>query len=181
MLKRTSIKNHYHEIQLTSRRSMVAIIVITIIIGFLIARLAYLQIYKNILYTTLSTQNAIDLIPIEPTRGLIYDRNGVLLAENIPVFSLDIIPQQVPNLSKTIAELGKVVELSDSDIMQFNKQLKQRRRFDEIPLKLRLSEAEVARFTENQYQFPGVIIKARLMRHYPYGESFSHMLGYVGR
>src|SRR5207253_7536393 len=69
----------------------------------------------------------------------------------------------------------------DSDITQFKKQLKQHRRFDEIPLKLRLTDMEVARFTENQYQFPGVIIKARLMRHYPYGESFSHVLGYVGR
>jgi len=160
---------------------MLAIFVITLFIGLLIARLAYLQIYKNTLYTTLSTKNAIDLIPIEPTRGLIYDRNGVLLAENIPVFSLDIIPLQVPNLGKTLAALGKVVDLNDNDISQFKKQLKQRRRFDEIPLKLRLTETEVARFTENQYQFPGVVIKARLMRHYPFGESFSHVLGYVGR
>jgi penicillin-binding protein 2 len=181
MLKRTSIKNHYHEIQLTSRRSMLAIFVISIIIGLLIARLAYLQIYKNALYTTLSTKNAIDLVPIEPPRGLIYDRNGVLLAENIPVFSLDIIPQQIPNLQRTLAALSKVVEISDSDTIQFQKQLKQHRRFDEIPLKLRLTEAEVARFTESQYHFPGVLIKARLMRHYPYGESFSHVLGYVGR
>jgi len=178
---RTSIKNHYHEIQLTSRRSMVAILVICILIVLLISRLAYLQIYKNILYTTLSTRNAIDLVPIEPTRGLIYDRNGVLLAENIPVFSLDIIPLQVTNLQKTLIALKNVVELNDSDILQFKKQLKQHRRFDEIPLKLRLTDAEVARFTENQYQFPGVIIKARLMRHYPYGESFAHVLGYVGR
>ncbi len=160
---------------------MLAIVIITILIGMLIWRLAYLQIYKNLMYTTLSTKNAIDLVPIEPTRGLIYDRNGVLLAENIPVFSLDIIPQQVTNLQRTLAGLSRVVELSDSDISQFRKQLKQHRRFDEIPLKLRLSEAEVARFTENQYQFPGVLIKARLMRHYPYGESFSHVLGYVGR
>src|SRR5438105_4740600 len=144
MLKRTSIKNHYHEIQLTSRRSMVAIIVITIIIGFLIARLAYLQIYKNILYTTLSTQNAIDLIPIEPTRGLIYDRNGVLLAENIPVFSLDIIPYKIAHMPQTLAEIAKIIPLSDLEIAQFQKELKQHRRFDEIPLKYRLSEEEVA-------------------------------------
>jgi penicillin-binding protein 2 len=181
MHKRISIKNHYHEIQLTTRRSMLAILIISIFVGLLIYRLAYLQIYKNALYTTLSTQNAIDLTPIEPPRGLIYDRNGVLLAENIPVFSLDIIPLQVPDLEKTLAELGKIIEISDNDLSQFKKQLKQHRRFDEIPLKLRLSEQEVARFTENQYQFPGVLIKARLMRYYPYGESFSHVLGYVGR
>jgi len=160
---------------------MLAVFIICLLVSFLIARLAYLQIYKNELYTTLSTKNAIDLVPVEPTRGLIYDRNGVLLAENIPVFSLDIIPQQVTDLQKTLSTLSKIVEISDSDLNQFKKQLKQHRRFDEIPLKLRLTEEEVARFTENQYRFPGVIIKARLMRHYPYGESFSHVLGYVGR
>lgn len=160
---------------------MLAIFIICCLVFLLITRLAYLQIYKNLLYTTLSTKNAIDLVPVEPTRGLIYDRNGVLLAENIPVFSLDIIPQQVTDLPKTLAALGKIISVSDSDITQFKKQLKQRRRFDEIPLKLRLTEEEVARFTENQYRFPGVIVKARLMRHYPYGESFSHVLGYVGR
>lgn len=181
MQKRISIKNHYHEVQLTTRRSMLAIFGICIFIFLLISRLAYLQIYKNELYTTLSTKNAIDLVPIEPTRGLIYDRNGVLLAENVPVFSLDIIPLQVTDLQKTLVALGKIVDISDSDLTQFKKQLKQHRRFDEIPLKLRLTEEEVARFTENQYRFPGVVIKARLMRHYPYGESFSHVLGYVGR
>ncbi|MBX3709773.1 MAG: penicillin-binding protein 2 [Gammaproteobacteria bacterium] len=181
MPKRISIKNHYHEIQLVTRRSMVALIVICFLISLLIFRLAYLQIYKNLLYTTLSTKNAIDLVPVEPTRGLIYDRNGVLLAENIPVFSLDVIPLQVTNMEKTLAALGKIIQLNDSDISQFRKQLKQHRRFDEIPLKLRLSEEEVAQFAENQYRFPGVLIKARLMRHYPYAESFSHVLGYVGR
>lgn len=160
---------------------MLAIFFIILLVCLLVYRLAYLQIYKNILYTTLSAKNAIDLVPIEPTRGLIYDRNGVLLAENVPVFSLDIIPQQVPNLQKTLDALKKVVELDDSDITQFKKQLKQRRRFEEIPLKLRLTETEVARFTENQYQFPGVLIKGRLMRHYPFAESFGHVLGYVGR
>ncbi|VVC76216.1 Penicillin-binding protein 2 [Aquicella siphonis] len=181
MHKRISIKNHYHEIQLIVRRSMLALLVICLMIGLLIFRLAYLQIYKNELYTTLSTKNAIDLVPVEPTRGLIYDRKGILLAENIPVFSLDIIPQQVSDLQKTLAALDKIIDLSDSDISQFKKQLKQHRRFDEIPLKLRLSDEEVARFTENQYRFPGVLIRARLMRRYPYGESFAHVLGYVGR
>lgn len=181
MHKRISIKNHYHEIQLIARRSMLALILICLMVTLLILRLAYLQIYKNELYTTLSTKNAIDLVPVEPPRGLIYDRKGIMLAENIPVFSLDIIPQQVPDLKKTLLALGKIIDLSDSDLSQFKKQLRQHRRFDEIPLKLRLSDEEVARFTENQYRFPGVLIKARLMRRYPYGESFAHVLGYVGR
>lgn len=181
MPKRVSIKNHYHEVQLTSRRAMWALMGICFLVGLLAFRLAYLQIYKNELYTTLSTQNAIDLVPVEPTRGLIYDRNGVLLAENIPVFSLDIIPQQVPDLQKTLTALSKIITLNDDDFNQFKRQLKQHRRFDEIPLKLRLTDEEVARFTENQYRFPGVQVKARLMRHYPFTESFAHVIGYVGR
>jgi penicillin-binding protein 2 len=181
MQKRISIKNHNHEIQLVARRCMLALLMISILIGLLVSRLVYLQIYKNTLYTTLSTNNAIDLVPVEPTRGLIYDRRGVLLAENVPVFSLDIIPLQVSNMRRTLGELKKIITISDNDVNQFNKQLKQYRRFDEIPLKLRLTEEEVARFTENQYRFPGVLVKARLMRHYPYFESFAHVLGYVGR
>ena len=175
------IKNHHREIQLVSRRTLIGIAFISLLVISLIARLWYLQVYKQDLYITMSTKNWLDLVPVEPTRGLIYDRNGLLLAENIPVFSLDIIPLQVSNLNKTIAQLEKIISISDNDIRQFRKQLNQFRRFDEIPLKLRLSEEEVARFTENQHRFPGVLIKARLMRHYPYGESFSHVLGYVGR
>ncbi len=176
-----SFKNHQFEILLIAQRSMLALMVICILVLLLIGRLFFLQIYKNDVYSTLSIKNWLDLVPIEPTRGLIYDRNGMLLAENIPVFSLDIIPNQVTDLQKTLVALKKIIVLSDSDILQFKKQLKQFRRFDEIPLKLRLNEDEVARFTENQYRFPGVMVKARLMRHYPYGESFSHVLGYVGR
>src|SRR5437762_3518585 len=116
MQMRTSIKNHYREIQLTARRSMAAIIVICIFVCLLVSRLVYLQIYKNELYTTLSTQNAIDLTPIEPPRGLIYDRNGVLLAENIPVFSLDVIPLQITDLENTLTALGEIIDLSDNDI-----------------------------------------------------------------
>lgn len=181
MYKRTLLKNHHREIQLISRRTGLALLIIGLLLLFLISRLVYLQIIKNELYTTLSTQNAIDLIPDEPTRGLIFDRKGTLIAENIPVFSLDIIPNQVANLSKTLNDLKKIIVLNDSDLQQFYKQLKQHRRFEEIPLKLRLNEKEVAQFSEHQYRFPGVIVKGRLMRHYPYGESFAHVLGYVGR
>lgn len=181
MQKRIPIKNHHREVQLTARRSMLGLAVIMLLIFFLVGRLVYLQILKHDVYITLSTKNWLDLVPSEPTRGLIYDRNGIMLAENIPVFSLDIIPYQVPDLQKTLNALGKIINLSASDILQFKKQIKQHRRFDEIPLKLRLTEDEVAKFTENQHNFPGVLIKARLMRHYPYGESFSHVIGYVGR
>lgn len=181
MQKRIAIKNHRREIQLTVKRGLFLLAMMALCVIALVMRLGYLQIVKRDMYATLSTNNWLDLVPIEPTRGLIYDRNGVLLAENIPVFSLDIVPYQVPDLPKTLEGLKKIVSLDDISLSQFQKQMQQYRRFDEIPLKMRLSEVEVARFTENQYQFPGVLIKARLMRHYPYGESFSHVLGYVGR
>lgn len=181
MPKRITIKNHLQEIQLISRRAMLGLAVILILLSLLAWRLAYLQISKHSVYSTLSTKNWLDLVPVEPTRGLIYDRNGILLAENIPVFSLDIIPYRVQDLKKTISEVNKIIALTENDLNQFYKQLKQHRRFDEIPLKLLLTEEEVARFAEYQHQFVGVIIKARLMRHYPLGESFSHVLGYVGR
>src|SRR3989338_3813152 len=181
MQKPTLIKNPQQEVSLITKRILIASILFCLLIGTLILRLAYLQIYKHNLYTTLSTNNWLDLVPLEPTRGLIYDRNGVLLVENIPVFSLDIIPAQIKNFKKTLFLLKKIILLSDNDISQFEKQLKQHRRFDEIPLKLRLTEEELARFTEDQYRFPGVLIKARLIRYYPYGQSFSHVIGYVGR
>lgn len=181
MPKKIAIKNHLQEIQLTTRRSIAALIIMIFLITLLIVRLGFLQLAKHDLYTTLSKKNWLDLVPIEPTRGLIYDRNGVLLAENIPVFSLDIIPDKITNLPQTLAQISKIIPLSDTEIAQFQKELKQRRRFDEIPLKLRLSEQEVAKFSENQYRFPGALIKARLMRNYPLGATVSHVLGYVGR
>ncbi len=181
MRKRIPIKNHHHEIQLIAQRSMIGLGFCVMLILLLALRLAYLQLYKHDMYVTMSTKNWLDLIPVEPTRGLIYDRNGKLLAENIPIFSLEITPLQVKNLKNTLSELKKIVTLNDNDISQVYKQLKQLRRFDQIPLKLRLSEGEVARFTENQHRFPGVAIKARLMRRYPQGAVFAHVLGYVGR
>lgn len=181
MQKNIPIKNHLEEIRLITHRVIASIIIIILLVCLLIFRLSYLQLLKHDLYTTLSKKNSLDLVPLEPTRGLIFDRNGVLLAENIPVFSLDIIPDKVSNMLQTLSQLAKIISLSDTEIAQFQKALKQHRRFDEIPLKLRLTENEVAKFSENQYRFPGVLVKARLIRHYPFGESFIHVLGYVGR
>src|SRR5689334_4772085 len=178
---RVPFKNISHEVQLTAQRSWLAFFIMLLLILLLVGRLSYLQINKNLLYTTLSTHNAMDLVPLEPTRGLIYDRNGVLLADNIPVFSLDVIPDKARNLVKMLPEIGKLIHFSESDLSLFQKQLKQHRRFEEIPLKLRLTEAEVARFAENQHHFPGFLIKGRLIRHYPLSGSLSHVLGYLGQ
>src|SRR5579863_9413214 len=127
MQRRITIKNHVQEIQLTTQRCIVAFIFMLTLIFLLIIRLAYLQISEHDIYTTLSKKNWLDIVPIEPTRGLIYDRNGVLLAENIPVFSLDVLPYKIHNIPQMLAEISKVIPLSDAEIAQFHKELKQHR------------------------------------------------------
>lgn len=158
-----------------------AIVVAILLTILLIIRLFYLQIIQKDLYTTLSRENQFNLIPIEPNRGLIYDRNGVLLAENIPIYNLEIIPERAKNLKQTIAQLQKIVDISDEDIQQFQKDLKQHRPYESVPLKIRLNDSEVAKLYVNLYQFPGVAINARLMRYYPLGASMNSVVGYVGR
>ncbi|GAB4391715.1 MAG: penicillin-binding protein 2 [Gammaproteobacteria bacterium] len=148
----------------------------------LIARLVYLQIYQHKRYTTLSNKNQLSLVPIAPNRGLIYDRNGVLLAENIPAFSLAITPDRVKNVKQLLIELSELFpEISEQDRNLFYKQYKQHRRFEPIPLLVKLTHEQVARFSTNQYRFPGVIVQAHLIRRYPLGDLMAHVLGYVGR
>jgi penicillin-binding protein 2 len=148
----------------------------------LILRLGYLQISEFKKYQTLSLKNQMSLTPIAPPRGVILDRNGVLLAENIPVYFLEITPEHVPDLKTTLSKLRQLLpSISDEDVESFNKARSQNRSFVPIPIKLNLNQEEVAVFAMNQYHFPGVSIKARLMRHYPHGEVSAHALGYVGR
>lgn len=159
---------------------LVAFIIILSLI--LVLRLAYLQISEFKKYHTLSLKNQMNIIPIAPPRGVILDRNGVLLAENIPVYVLEIIPEHVKNLQQTLAELQKLIpSISEDDVKSFYRAKKQNRSFVPIPIKLKLTQEEVALFAINQYHFSGVSIKARLMRHYPLGEITAHVLGYVGR
>lgn len=181
MAKRLTIKDHISETNLFTRRTIILGVGVLVCTLILLSRLVYLQIIQHNLYTTLSKQNQVNLIPIEPNRGLIYDRNGVLLAENIPVFSLEITPDRVESLKQTILRLQKIVPISKDDIKSFYKQLRQKRAFEHIPLRLKLTDTEVAKFSVNQYRFPGVAVRARLIRHYPMNEALSHVLGYVGR
>lgn len=159
---------------------LAAILIILSLI--LILRLAFLQISEFKRYQTLSLKNQMSIIPIAPPRGVILDRNGVLLAENIPVYVLEIIPEHVKNIKLTLAKLQQLLpSITDEDIDNFNRAKLQNRSFVPIPIKLKLSQEEVAVFAINQYLFSGVSIKARLMRHYPLGEITAHVLGYVGR
>lgn len=181
MAPRLTIKNYHQETTLFNRRVLTAAAIILLLVMTLIARLVYLQIIQQNRYTTLSILNQQELIPIEPNRGLIYDRNGILLAENIPSFSLDIIPDHVPNIAKTLAELRTLFDIDEDAIEQFYKHRHQHRSFEPVSLKLRLTDDEVARFYVNLYRFPGVTINARLLRNYPLGPDIVTVLGYVGR
>ena len=174
-----AIKDHLRDEQVFSRRLIVTTVFVSLFIAILIARLVYLQIVNQQHYKTLSENNRVSIKPIQPIRGLIYDRNGILLAENIPSFTLELIPEHIENIPQLIKKLQKVVTITDHDIKRFNKKLKYKRRFEGITLRYRLNEDEVARLSVKQYSLPGVEIRAELSRHYPLGKLTAHTLGYV--
>ena len=176
------VKNDQLELRIHRFRLNILAAMIICFSSLLIARLAYLQLAQYKRYETLSLKNQMSIIPIAPPRGIILDKYGVVLAENIPVYVLEIIPEHVKNISKTLKKLKVLLpSITEEDIDNFNHARNQNRSFVPIPLKLKLSQEEVAIFASNQYQFTGVSIKARLMRYYPLGEITAHLLGYVGR
>lgn len=178
---RTHFRDHSSESALFFRRAIVAFIGILLLSGVLVANLYHLQVQSYEDYQTRSNDNRIKLLPIPPSRGLIYDRNGVLLAENRTVFQLEMVPEKVDSVDKTLAALRPVVGLTDEDIANFRKERKRSRRFTSIPVKTPLNEEQVARFAINQYLFPGVEVKGYLKRYYPYGEALTHVIGYVAK
>lgn len=140
-----------------------------------------LQVIHHDIYSTRSEANRIKARPIAPARGLIYDRAGRLLADNVPAYRLELVPEQVKDIPATLSALSRVIALSNDDLQRFEVARQASRRFMPVALKLRLSEAEVARFAVNRYRFPGVDVTPYLTRRYPYGELFAHVVGYVGR
>lgn len=174
------LKDHFKENQLYLNRSIAATIVIAIMLIILLSRLFSLQVYHHDTFVTMARNNQVRMVSIPPTRGLIYDRHGVLLAENVPNFSLEITPSRVGNLENLISRLNKIIPISENDIKSFHKQRKYKSRFESIPIKNKLTEEEVARFAIEKYTFPGVEVNANLARYYPFKESFSHVLGYIG-
>lgn len=161
-------------------RLLLALVVI--LSALLILRLAYLQFDQYRRFATLSLKNQMSILPVAPPRGIIVDRNGVVLADNKPVYVLELIPERVKSLDQTLARLQRLLpSLTEEELNDFQRTRRQHRAYESIPLKLKLTQEEVAIFASNQYQFPGVSIKARLMRYYPLGEVFAHALGYVGR
>ncbi|MCP5419397.1 MAG: penicillin-binding protein 2 [Gammaproteobacteria bacterium] len=175
------VKNLSQERRLFSRRALLALFLVLAGLVGLVVRLAYLQIVHHDLFVTLSESNRIKLRPLPPTRGQIFDRNGVLLADNLPSYRLEITPEDVTDMDAVLAEIGARVELSESDIARFQKLRKRSPAYDSIPLRLNLKDDEVARLAVDLHRFPGVSIQADLTRHYPLGAHAVHVLGYVGR
>lgn len=175
------LKDHFHETQIFSQRIVVAGVIMFILLILLLSRLVYLQITNQKHYATLSDNNRVSIRPIAPSRGLIFDRNGILLAQNLPSFTLEIVPEHVDDLNKTLETLKQLISISKDDLKRFHKNRRKKRRFEGIPLRSRLSDEEVARISVQENQLPGVIIKAQLSRHYPQGKLASHAVGYVSR
>ncbi len=175
-----TLKDHFKESQLYLNRAIVASALVFIVLTILIIRLVYLQISQHEVYKTLSLNNQIRIVPITPTRGLIFDRNGILLAENMPAFSLELTPERTPNIAETLKAINDIMPITDTERQQFYKQLKYKRRNESIPIRVKLSEAEVAKLSIEKHRLPGVEIVARLIRHYPFGENLAHALGYIG-
>ena len=149
--------------------------------GGLFGRFFYLQVIQHGHYQTLAESNRVAIVPIAPNRGVITDRNGIVLAQSYSAYTLEIMPSRVTNLEATIDQLAKIVEVQPRDRKRFKRLLDESKRLESVPLRTRLTDEEVARFAVNQYRFPGVDIKARLFRQYPFGEIASQLIGYVSR
>ncbi|MDT3336341.1 penicillin-binding protein 2 [Shewanella sp. SP1S1-7] len=179
--KRITMHDHAAEASLFKRRALFTFFCVFALLSVLVTNLYHLQVesYKD--YATRSNDNRIRVVPIAPSRGLIYDRNGVLLAENLPFYSLDLVPEKISNMSETLDELGKLIEISEDERETFTEALKLHRRFKPLTLKNQLTEEQVAIFSVNQHKFPGISVEAGLKRNYPYGAQITHVLGYVGK
>jgi len=178
---RQTIRDHSAEANLFARRAFFSAIFVFGLMSLLLINLYDLQVNKHLEYQTQSNGNRIKVLPVAPNRGLIYDRNGVILAENKPVFSLEIIPEEVDNLEQTLAQLTELMAITPDEIARFEKDKLRQRRFKPVSIRRQLTHEEVALFSANQHRFPGIDIKARLSRYYPFKDTLTHMLGYVSR
>lgn len=181
MAEKLALKDTFREKRLFASRVVVACLIVSAMVLVLVARYFSLQIIDNEIYRTQSERNRVQLQPVPPKRGLVFDRNGVLLAENRPSYSLNIVKERVDDLDETLVLLGELVSIDSDELDRFDKQLRRRRPYEAVPLKLKLTEQEIAVLAVNRYRLPGVSVEAQLTRYYPQGELFAHVLGYVGR
>jgi penicillin-binding protein 2 len=175
------LRNHLRELRHFHIRLTISAGFVVLLFCLLLTRFFYLQALRGEHYTTLAEANRIAIMPLVPNRGLIYDRNGAILAQNHTTYALEIVPNKVASLESAIDELATVIEITPEDRQRFNKLRRESTRFKSLPIRTRLSDTEVASFAANRYRFPGMEIKARLLRHYPHAELLSHVIGYIGR
>jgi penicillin-binding protein 2 len=181
-MSRTILRDHQGERYSFQLRLLVAVTCVLLGFATLLGRFVYLQVVQHEKYHTLAESNRISLVPIPPPRGIITDRNGIVLARNHSAYTLEITPSRLSHpLEQTINELGQYIDITPKDRRRFKKLMDESKDFESLPIKTRLSDEEVARFAAQAFRFPGVEIKARLFRDYPMGESASHLIGYIGR
>ena len=181
MYKRFILNNRGEELVLIRQRIILSGLIILLLLSALALRIFYLQVVEHEHYKTLSQHNRVKILPIPPIRGLIYSRDGVLLADNHPSFSLEIVPEHVDDMDVLLLELAQLVSISHDDLNRFRKTLKRKRLFESIPLRFNLSEQEVAVLSVNLHKLTGADIVARLNRYYPHAGDVVHTIGYVGR
>lgn len=178
---RTELRNHQQELYRFKLRLALGAGFVLVLFSLLATRFVYLQVIEHDHYETLAENNRISIIPVVPNRGLILDRNGVILAHNYSAYTLEITPSKAGSLDDTINGLAEIIDIAPRDRKRFKKLLEESRNFESLPIRSRLNDEEVAKFAANRFRFPGVEIKARLFRHYPRAELASHAIGHIGR
>ena len=177
----TELKNLELELSRFRARLLFAAAMVLVCFGLVAARLVYLQVHRHDELSTRAENNRISVVPVVPNRGLILDRNGVVLATNYSAYTLELTPSKIDDLDATIDELSTIVEITAYDRRRFKRLLEESKSFESLPVRSRLSDDEVARFSAQRYRFPGVDVKARLFRNYPFGDTAAHVIGYIGR
>src|SRR5438067_7720062 len=176
-MRGSEIRNSEQELHQFQMRVGIAGVVVIIAFGLLAARFLWLQVLQHDVYQAKAEDNRISIVPVTPNRGLIVDRNGVVIARNYSGYTLEIFPRRVKNLQRTIDELTAYVDITARDRARFRKLLQETRNAENLPIKNRLSDEEAAKFAANRFRFEGVEIKARLFLQYPLGDVGSHTLG----
>lgn len=180
-MNETSFEERKREQRLVTHRALISSVLIVLALSVVVLRLHHLQVDRYDHFSVLSKDNRVKVQPVPPTRGLIYDAKGVVLADNRPTFSLEITVEKVDNLAQTIDDLARIILIDDKDRARFERLKRQRMRFHGVPIRLNLTPSEVARLAVDGYRFPGVEVRAELIRTYPLSEATAHVLGYVGR
>lgn len=182
MAEPLALKDHSGESQVFFDRIVLGLVLLVIGILFLAARMFYLQVMQHDLYTTLSDKNRIQVQSVPPIRGLIYDRNGELIADNVPSFSLTITRERVEDLESTLKSIDALIGLTPEQIESFERRLSRRQRpYEAVPILLRMTQEQIAQISVNRYSLPGVDVQAKLVRHYPHGDLMAHAVGSVRR